>query len=61
MTTAMPHPFDVATADVRLCGVLAEIDPDTGKTTHIERLELTGADADQPYDADDARGGQYAS
>jgi metallophosphoesterase (TIGR00282 family) len=61
MTTSMPHSFDVATADVRLCGVLAEIDSDTGKTTHIERIEVAGDDADQAYDADDARGGQYGS
>lgn len=58
MTTAMPQQFEVATGDVRLCGALAEIDPDTGKTTHIERIEEAGGDADQAYDADDAKGGR---
>ena len=39
MTTAMPHPFDVASGDVRLCGVLAEIDETTGKALSVERVE----------------------
>ncbi len=40
MTTAMPHPFDVASGDVRLCGVLAEIDETTGKALSVERVEV---------------------
>ncbi|HWE94730.1 MAG TPA: TIGR00282 family metallophosphoesterase [Tepidisphaeraceae bacterium] len=55
MTTNMPQSFDVATGDVRLCGVLAEIDPDTGRTLSIERIEVQGENADHAYDADDAR------
>lgn len=55
MTTNMPHSFDVATGDVRMCGVLVEVDNETGKTTHIERIEVKGENADQAYDADDAR------
>jgi metallophosphoesterase (TIGR00282 family) len=55
MTTNMPQSFDVATGDVRLCGVLAEIDQDTGRTLSIERIEVQGENADQAYDADDAR------
>jgi hypothetical protein len=58
MTTNMPVPFDVATGDVRLCGALATIDPDTGRATEIERVEVAGENADQAYDADDARGPQ---
>jgi metallophosphoesterase (TIGR00282 family) len=58
MTTAMPQPFDVATGDVRLCGVLAEIDEKTGKTVAIERIEVKGDDADAAYDADDGRHGR---
>jgi hypothetical protein len=43
---------------VRLCGALATIDPDTGRATEIERVEVAGENADQAYDADDARGPQ---
>ena len=53
MTTNMPAPFDVATGDVRLCGVVAEIDEKTGKALSIERVEVKGDNADQAYDADD--------
>lgn len=55
MTTNMPHPFEVATGDVRMCGAVVEIDTETGKTTSIERLEVKGDNADQAYDADDAK------
>jgi 2',3'-cyclic-nucleotide 2'-phosphodiesterase len=55
MTTNMPHSFDVATGDVRLCGALVEIDEMTGKATSIERIEVKGENADQAYDADDAK------
>jgi calcineurin-like phosphoesterase len=56
MTTNMPHSFDVATNDVRLCGAIAEIDELTGRALSIERVEVAGENADGPYDADDARG-----
>jgi metallophosphoesterase (TIGR00282 family) len=59
MTTNMPQPFDVATGDVRLCGALAEIDPETGRALSVERIEVQGENADQAYDADDARGGSF--
>lgn len=59
MTTNMPQPFDVATGDVRMCGALATIDPDTGKALEIERIEVCGDNADQAYDADDARSGGF--
>ena len=36
--TANPTAFDVATADVRLCGSIVDIDPTTGRATAIERL-----------------------
>ena len=62
MTTNMPQPFDVATGDVRLCGVLAEVDPETGRALSIQRIEAQGENADQAYDADDARGpGSFSS
>lgn len=53
MTQNMPHPFDVATGDVRLCGALAEVDETTGRAVSMERIEVTGGNADQAYDADD--------
>src|SRR3954447_20745813 len=53
MSTNMPAPFDVATNDVRLCGVWAEIDADTGRALAIERIEVKGDNAEQAYDADD--------
>jgi metallophosphoesterase (TIGR00282 family) len=55
MTTNMPQSFDVATGDVRLCGALAEIDPDTGRAVSMQRIEAQGENSDSPYDADDAR------
>ncbi len=53
MTTSMPQLFEVATGDVRMCGVLAEIDAETGRGISIERIEVRGENADQAYDADD--------
>jgi hypothetical protein len=53
MTTNMPHMYEVATHDVRLCGALAEIDPETGRAQNIERIEIRGENAEQAYDADD--------
>jgi metallophosphoesterase (TIGR00282 family) len=58
MTTNMPQSFDVATGDVRMCGALAEIDPETGRALSIERIEVQGENADHPYDADDAKPGK---
>jgi 2',3'-cyclic-nucleotide 2'-phosphodiesterase len=55
MTTAMPQQFEIATGDVRMCGVLCEIDEQTGRALSIERIEVQGGNADQAYDADDAR------
>jgi metallophosphoesterase (TIGR00282 family) len=53
MTTNMPAPFDVAVGDVRMCGVIAEIDETTGRAISIERFEVEGGKADLAYDADD--------
>jgi len=53
MTSNMPAPFDVATGDVRLCGAIAEIDPDTGRAVSVERVEVAGGKSDAAYDADD--------
>jgi len=53
MTTSMPAQFEVATGDVRMCGVICEINETTGKAISIERLEVQGESSDQAYDADD--------
>ena len=53
MTTNMPAPFDVAVGDVRLSGVIAEVNPDTGRAVGIERVEVSAGKSDQAYDADD--------
>lgn len=53
MTQNMPHPFDVATNDIRLCGALAEVDEATGRAVSMTRIEVAGGNADQAYDADD--------
>jgi 2',3'-cyclic-nucleotide 2'-phosphodiesterase len=37
--TQMPTRFQVASNDIRLCGVIAEVDPETGKAVSIERVE----------------------
>jgi metallophosphoesterase (TIGR00282 family) len=61
MTTNMPQPFDVATGDVRLCGAIAEIDETTGRAISIERVEVSGGNAEQAYDADDKSPGGFSS
>ncbi|CAN5367239.1 TIGR00282 family metallophosphoesterase [soil metagenome] len=61
MTTNMPHSFDVATNDVRLCGALAEIDEATGRAISVERIEVIGDGAEQAYDSDDARTNNHSN
>ncbi|NJN14760.1 MAG: YmdB family metallophosphoesterase [Planctomycetes bacterium] len=39
-TTKMYAPFDVATEDVRACGILLEVDPATCRATSIERITI---------------------
>jgi metallophosphoesterase (TIGR00282 family) len=53
MTTNMPAPFDVAVGDVRLSGVIAEVNTETGRAISVERVEVAAGKADQAYDADD--------
>ena len=38
--TNVPHFFDVATGDPRLCGALVDIDPASGRARAIERISL---------------------
>ncbi len=43
--TFMPTQFEVATEDVRLCGAIVEVDPATGKASHIERVQIDETEA----------------
>lgn len=45
--TGMPHPFDVADGDVRLNGALVRVDPETGRSTAIERVCIDEAEAER--------------
>lgn len=45
MISSVPTPFDVAEGDPRLCGVVARINPATGRAEHIERVRVDGAPA----------------
>jgi len=40
--TGVPHFFDVATGDPRLCGALVTVDPATGKALKIDRVRVDG-------------------
>jgi len=42
MITSLPTPFDVATGDPRLCGILVSVDSTTGRATRIERIRVDG-------------------
>lgn len=57
LTTSMPARFDIAEGDPRMCGILAAIDPMTGKAESVQRVEVTGQVAEGgAYDADDGQG-----
>ncbi len=40
MSDGMPRRFPVAAADVRICGVLIDIDPATRRATAVKRIEI---------------------
>ncbi len=42
MLTGVPSPFDVATGDPRLCGVVVAVESTTGRATRIERVRYDG-------------------
>lgn len=52
LVTGMPHPYTVARGDARLHGAIVDVDPETGRATHIERLRVI--DAEWPPSSDDA-------
>ncbi len=52
LLTGMPEPFEVAQNDVRLCGILATVDSETGRASRIERVRMdapAGGDF-EPFD-----------
>jgi hypothetical protein len=57
-TTQMPVPFEVATADVRINGILVTVDSITKRAESIRRICLTtpaGIEDTVTYDADDGK------
>lgn len=42
MVTSVPAAFEVATDDVRLCGVVVTVEATTGRATQIERIRYDG-------------------
>ena len=45
LITGMPAPYDVASDDVRLSGIIVRVDGATGRAQHIERVCATGPSA----------------
>lgn len=45
--TFMPSSFEVAQHDVRLCGAIVEVDPETGSAQRIQRVRIDEAQADE--------------
>lgn len=42
LITAVPQRYDVASGDPRLCGIIVEVNPSTGRATAIERICFRG-------------------
>ncbi|MDQ2799588.1 MAG: YmdB family metallophosphoesterase, partial [Armatimonadota bacterium] len=38
--TQVPHRFEVAAGPVVLCGIIADVDAETGRASHIERIQI---------------------
>lgn len=54
--TQMPYPFELATGDVRLSGIVVTVDTHTKKAEHIERIQVKMDDGESlQYDSDDGR------
>jgi len=57
LLTGMPHFFEVATGDPRMCGVIATVDEASGFALAIERCDVKGTEQAGAYDADDGKSG----
>jgi metallophosphoesterase (TIGR00282 family) len=54
--TQQPFPFEVASDDVRISGILVTVDSNTKKAEHIERIDIAAEFIDsKTIDADDGR------
>lgn len=54
LLTNMHAPFDVATDDPRLCGILVSVEPNTGVATAIQRIRVDASQIRQPCEMADA-------
>lgn len=60
--TQMPFPYEVATGDVRINGVIVSVDSNTRKAERIERICVCQEGQDQTnYDSDDGRAEYFNS
>jgi metallophosphoesterase (TIGR00282 family) len=50
LASAVPHPYDVAEGDPRLCGILVRVDTQSRRAIHIERIRVDGVDLGPPHD-----------
>ncbi|MBN2018818.1 MAG: TIGR00282 family metallophosphoesterase [Sedimentisphaerales bacterium] len=58
--TRMPVPFEVATEDVKINGIIVTVDGTTKKAEHIERIRIDAGTADATrYDSDDGKPEYY--
>lgn len=57
--TQMPFPFEIATGDLKMNGILVTIDSTTKKAEHIERIKIDAPDSggtdSTGYDSDDGK------
>lgn len=51
--TFRPIPFDVATDNVQISGVIIDVEPKTGRSSGIRRIKITESDADRLADSED--------
>ncbi len=54
--TQMPYPFEIATGDVRMNGVMVTVDSNTKRAEHIKRIRVDAETEDSTiYDSDDGK------
>ena len=57
--TQMPFPFEIATGDVRMSGIIVTVDSNTKQADSIERIQITEeTSTEENYDSDDGRSEQ---